>query len=158
MRLPTDPRIVGVNGIDAVALKKIVSDICKQLNLASEGQIVGATNAYTAAPTSGTYQQGDFVRNSAPSGSTPTFGWVCTAAGTPGTWVAVSGGALGMSNPMTTAGDIIVGGAAGAPTRLAIGTSGFVLTVSGGTPAWAASSGGLTIGLANALAYTAFAP
>jgi hypothetical protein len=45
-------------------------------------------------------------------------------------------------NPMTTAGDIIIGGAAGVEQRLAIGTSTQVLTVSGGVPVWAAASGG----------------
>jgi hypothetical protein len=39
----------------------------------------------TAAPVSGTYQQGDIVYNSAPV-STGYIGWVCTVAGTPGTW------------------------------------------------------------------------
>jgi hypothetical protein len=45
-------------------------------------------------------------------------------------------------NPMTTAGDIIIGGTAGVEQRLAIGTSTQVLTVSGGVPVWAAASGG----------------
>jgi len=35
----------------------------------------------------------------------------------------------GMTNPMTTAGDTIYGGASGTPTRLAIGSTGNVLTV-----------------------------
>jgi hypothetical protein len=42
----------------------------------------------------------------------------------------------GFTNPMTTAGDLIDGGAGGTPQRLAVGSSGQVLTVSGGTPAW----------------------
>lgn len=37
----------------------------------------------------------------------------------------------GMTNPMTTAGDIIYGGTAGAPTRLAAGTATHVLTSNG---------------------------
>lgn len=49
----------------------------------------------------------------------------------------------GMINPMTTGGDIIYGGASGAPTRLANGNSGEVLTSSGGTgaPTWGALAG-----------------
>jgi hypothetical protein len=39
----------------------------------------------TAAPVSGTYLQGDIVYNSAPTAG-GTIGWVCTTAGTPGTW------------------------------------------------------------------------
>lgn len=48
----------------------------------------------------------------------------------------------GMANPMTTAGDMIVGGASGVPTRVGVGTDGQVWTVVSGTGAWAASSGG----------------
>lgn len=50
--------------------------------------------------------------------------------------------AAGLLNPMTSAGDLIVGGAAGAALRLAGGTNGYVLTMIGGVPAWAAASGG----------------
>jgi Collagen triple helix repeat (20 copies) len=42
----------------------------------------------------------------------------------------------GMTNPMTAQGDVIVGGAAGAAERLAIGGNGQVLTVAAGAPAW----------------------
>lgn len=62
---------------------------------------------------------------------------------TGGAWVAGGGGG-GMTNPMTTAGDIIIGGASGTPTRLAVGTSAYVLTVVAGVPAWAAAAGGVT--------------
>jgi len=53
-----------------------------------------------------------------------------------------SGGGGGFTNPMTTAGDIIVGGASGAAQRLGIGSAGQVLTVVSGAPAWATPSGG----------------
>ena len=39
----------------------------------------------SAAPTTGTYAQGDIVFNNAPT-SGGYVGWVCTAGGTPGTW------------------------------------------------------------------------
>jgi hypothetical protein len=39
-----------------------------------------------AAPTQGTWKRGDVVFNQAPS-ATGFIGWVCTTAGTPGTWV-----------------------------------------------------------------------
>jgi len=53
-------------------------------------------------------------------------------------WAVLSGAAAGFNNPMTTGGDIIYGGASGAPTRLANGTSGQYLKSTGGTsaPAW----------------------
>lgn len=49
-----------------------------------------------------------------------------------------SGG--GMTNPMTTAGDLIIGGTSGTPARLAAGTSGYVLTGQGTAtaPIWSA--------------------
>ena len=42
----------------------------------------------------------------------------------------------GMTNPMTTSGDIIVGGASGAPTRLAKGTDGQLLLMASGVQAY----------------------
>lgn len=48
----------------------------------------------------------------------------------------------GMSNPMTAAADLIIGGAGGAPARLAAGTAAQVLTMVSGAPAWAAASSG----------------
>lgn len=49
-------------------------------------------------------------------------------------------GAFSFSNPMTTGGDIMAGGALGSPTRIANGSSGNLLTSQGGTslPVWAA--------------------
>jgi uncharacterized protein YfiM (DUF2279 family) len=41
----------------------------------------------SAAPTTGTWSRGDIVYNTAPA-SAGYVGWVCTAAGTPGTWKA----------------------------------------------------------------------
>lgn len=51
-----------------------------------------------------------------------------------GTVVALSGS---LTNPMTTAGDIVVGGSAGVPTRLAIGAAGKVPVSSGSALAYA---------------------
>lgn len=44
----------------------------------------------------------------------------------------------GFNNPMTTAGDLIVGGTSGSATRLAIGTNGYILTIAAGSPTWVA--------------------
>ncbi len=52
--------------------------------------------------------------------------------------IASTGGGGGTTNPMTTAGDTIYGGASGTPEGLPIGTSGQVYTVASGSPAWAA--------------------
>lgn len=52
------------------------------------------------------------------------------------------GGSGGMANPMTTAGDMIIGGSSGAPARLQAGTNGQIIKMVAGSPAWAAESGG----------------
>lgn len=63
-----------------------------QVNSLTEGRISAVTNATTAAPTTGSYKQGDFVRNSTPTeaGSAGSkyvlLGWVCVSSGSPGTW------------------------------------------------------------------------
>ena len=48
----------------------------------------------------------------------------------------------GMTNPMTTTGDTIYSSSGSTPARLGIGTTGQVLTVSGGVPSWATPAGG----------------
>jgi hypothetical protein len=47
------------------------------------------TFRYTAAPTVGDWLLGDTVMNSAPASGQPA-GWMCTVAGTPGTWRAMA--------------------------------------------------------------------
>lgn len=80
---------------------------------------------------------------SLPTASTTVLGGVKVD----GTTVTITDGVISSSgscltNPMTTAGDIIIGGTSGAPTRLAKGTDGQVLTVVAGVPTYAAASGG----------------
>lgn len=60
--------------------------------------------------------------------------------------VSLDGG--GMSNPMTTLGDLITGGASGTPGRLAVGAEGEVLTAVSGEPAWAPAAGGVAVSTA----------
>lgn len=86
---------------DVPALVRQLTDLHRQigtqLNQLSEGQIQAVTNAATAAPTGAVvaYQQGDFIRNSAPTelgapgAKYCVFGFLCVAAGSPGTWVDV---------------------------------------------------------------------
>jgi hypothetical protein len=59
-------------------------------------------------------------------------------------WVA---DAAGMTNPMTTTGDIIYSSPGSTPVRLGIGSTGNLLTVAGGVPTWAApaAAGGMTL-------------
>ncbi|MFV0291053.1 MAG: beta strand repeat-containing protein [Mangrovibacterium sp.] len=49
-----------------------------------------------------------------------------------------------LTNPMTTAGDLIINNASGAASRLAAGSNGYVLTMEGGVPTWAAATGSVT--------------
>jgi hypothetical protein len=70
-----------------------LADHARQLNLISEGRIFGVTNRATAIPTTGLYEQGDFIRNATPlelgvaSSKYIIHGWQCVLAGEPGTWV-----------------------------------------------------------------------
>ena len=48
----------------------------------------------------------------------------------------------GMTNPMTTTGDIVYASSGSTPGRIGIGSTGNVLTVAGGIPSWAAPAGG----------------
>ena len=61
-----------------------------------------------------------------------------------------SADAAGMTNPMTTTGDTIYSSSGSTPARLGIGSTGQVLTVSGGVPAWATPAGGANWSLLNA--------
>ena len=77
----------------AKALTQILPAIATQVNAVSEGRVTGSHNALQAAPTTGLWMQGDFVRNLKPvvlgaAGSQYIVtGWICTASGQPGTWV-----------------------------------------------------------------------
>jgi hypothetical protein len=114
-----------------------LQDIAEQVNGLSSGTVASTINAYTAAPTTGTYAQGDFVKNSAPSGATPTYGWICTVGGTPGTWVALNVGAGGGANLTWTASTRTVASDTGTDAVITLVTS----TDAGLAPA---SGGGTT--------------
>lgn len=58
-------------------------------------------------------------------------------------------------NPMTSVGDLIIGGTAGAPDRLGVGSNGDVLTVVSGEPTWVASSSSTPVTLSAGLASAA---
>lgn len=99
MKVDIDPRlpIVPPNNVYLSGLSRrlyeLFRQISGQLNGISEGSIVASYNADTAAPTTGTYNQGDFIRNASPTeqgtaGSKyVVFGFICVASGSPGTWV-----------------------------------------------------------------------
>jgi hypothetical protein len=74
-------------------------------------------------------------------------GTVLTADSAEATGLKWATPTVGMTNPMTTTGDTIYSSSGSTPARLGIGTTGQVLTVSGGVPAWAtpAAGGGMTL-------------
>ena len=72
----------------------------------------------------------------------PTDGQTVTWSAASGKFHPVTPATPGMTNPMTTAGDLITGGASGTPGRLGLGTANQVLTVSAGAPLWANSAAG----------------
>ncbi len=68
-----------------------------------------------------------------------------------------SADAAGMTNPMTTTGDTIYSSSGSTPARRAIGTTGQVLTVSGGVPVWATPAGGKVLQVVQGLTTTSVA-
>ena len=84
IQLSTDPEQL------VTQLTYLLRDIATQVNGLTEGSVYAVHSVRIAAPTTGTFAQGDFIRNKTPSGATPVFGWICTASGTPGTWVALT--------------------------------------------------------------------
>lgn len=96
--LSTDPRMPMVSPDDNYPVRlntrlyELHREIANLLNASCTGRVAGVPNATTAAPTTGSYFQGDFVKNSTPSeagagGSKYVItGWICVTSGTPGTW------------------------------------------------------------------------
>lgn len=88
-RLNTTPRV----GVQDPLLQRELREHATQINLMAEGRQAAFYQARTAAPTTETWAQGDFVLNSAPtelgaaSSKYIIHGWRCTVSGTPGTWV-----------------------------------------------------------------------
>ena len=68
------------------ALKGWLDRVAQQLNQSTEGYIVSITNRQTSAPSSGSFQPGDFVKNSnrselgAPGSKYILDGWECATS------------------------------------------------------------------------------
>ncbi|CAB4126136.1 hypothetical protein UFOVP73_57 [uncultured Caudovirales phage] len=89
MKLNTTPRLAVTDPV----VQREFREHAVQVNLLSEGRLSASYAALAAAPASGTYAQGDFVRNAAPTEAGTSgakyvvTGWVCVIDGTPGTFV-----------------------------------------------------------------------
>jgi hypothetical protein len=98
-----------------------------QISLNAQGQVTGVLNTSIAI-----------------AGSQITSGSVAIAQG--GTGQATKANAFNALSPITTLGDIIVGSGTNTSGRLGIGSTGQVLAVVSGTPAWTTLSTGGTPG------------
>lgn len=94
MKLPTDNLRLGSDLTSLLkALSQLLPTFARQINKVAEGQISGTYNALTSAPVTGTYAQGDYIRNKEPqvlgdAGARYVVkGWICVDSGAPGTWV-----------------------------------------------------------------------
>lgn len=92
MRLEENPQLpLGDNW--RYTLQRVLRNTAQKVNQLADGKVAGTDFALTAAPTTGQFQVGDFVKNSAPSelGSAGSkyvvAGWLCVTAGSPGTFV-----------------------------------------------------------------------
>ena len=87
MRVNTDARLPQSDDVQSLKqrLTEVNRDVATQLNAISEGLMSASTNAAAAAPASGVYVPGDFVRNNAPAelGAAASkyviFGWLCVS-------------------------------------------------------------------------------
>lgn len=75
------------------ALTKFMRETAQKVNQIGSGSYSGFDGQSTAAPTTGTWAQGDFIKNSnvselgAAASKYVILGFICTVGGTPGTWL-----------------------------------------------------------------------
>ena len=88
MKLQLDPRLPGELG----ALVRRLYDLFRDTAIAHNGSYMWDTQG-TAAPTTGTWAQGNMCKHTAPveagaaAAKYVVIGYVCVASGTPGTWL-----------------------------------------------------------------------
>lgn len=135
-------------GFNALSPMTTLGDIVYENATPAGARLAGNTTAVKQFLT----QTGTGSISAAPAwgvilGSDITSAVPITAGGTGQITKAAAFDAL---SPMTTGGDLIYGGASGTATRLANGTSGYVLTSNGGTspPTWQAAGAGSAITVA----------
>lgn len=91
MRLPADPRLPAAERGNE-SLTRRLYELFRQISIAFNDSFMWSSSG-TSAPTTGTWAQGDKVKNSSPTEAGTAgskyvvIGWVCTVSGTSGTWV-----------------------------------------------------------------------
>ena len=87
MRLDPSPRFPADSGQLIRKLTDLFKDVAQSVNGLAEGKVSSAYGSRTSVPTSGTWQQGDFVRKSdtveagAPGAKYVITGWVRLTSG-----------------------------------------------------------------------------
>jgi hypothetical protein len=96
MRLEENPLLPTDTQANLVyTLTRVFRNIAQKVNAIGDGRLNGSDLVAASIPTTGTYAQGDFIRNSAPveAGTAGSkyclLGWVCVAGGSPGTLLPV---------------------------------------------------------------------
>lgn len=125
-----------ISGASNTLTVRAASDITGQLPIANGGTAAttatAAFNALSPITTKGDLISSDGTNNVRLAVGTNGFALTADSAQTAGVkWSAVA------TNPMTTEGDLTYGGVSGAPTRLAVGSSGQALHSNGTDPIWA---------------------
>lgn len=128
--MPTSTSLVTNLPADFNTFGQAVDTSMAQLKGGTTGQILSKTSATDMAFTWITNDVGDITAVTAGTG--------ISGGGTSGAVTITNS----MATAITTAGDLIKGTGSGTFDRLGIGSSGQVLTVTAGAPAWATPSGG----------------
>jgi len=125
---PRDEITVGASGLEiggSSGAVQVYSSASGQLDVSGNIVTSGTVNKLTIT------QPATSAALTIANGKTLTASNTLTFTGTDGSSVNVGSGGTMMTNPMSTAGDIIVGGASGSPTRLASVAGNLVLRSTG---------------------------
>jgi hypothetical protein len=104
VRLDPFPRFPADKGQTERKLTDLFRDVAKQVNDLTEGRIAAVTNAASSVPTTGTWNAGDFVRNSAPAeAGVVTAKYVVTG------WIRLTSGSNNVLNTDWVAARVLTG-------------------------------------------------